>query len=58
MPVLLQLWNIAVALSKVPGAVEGLLDIANAVHARDGDLVRAHAERLATMTAALAANRV
>lgn len=58
MPVLYQLWRVAVALSKIPGAVEALLDVANAARSGKSDMVRAHAERLATITAALAANRV
>lgn len=58
MGVLLQLWRVALALSKVPGALEALLSLANAARAGDAVLVRAHAERLATITAALAANRL
>jgi len=58
MPVLIRLWNIAVSLAQIPGAVEALLDVASAAHAGKPDETRAHAERLATITAALAANRV
>jgi hypothetical protein len=58
MAVLLQLWRVALALGKIPGALEALLAVANAARAGDGALVRAHAERLATITGALAANRL
>jgi hypothetical protein len=54
---LLKLWNAARALLGVPGAVEALTAIANAAKARDAALVRAHAERLATIAAAKSAYR-
>jgi hypothetical protein len=58
MALLLQLWRVAVALGKIPGALEALLGVANAARAGNAALVRAHAERLATITGALAANRL
>lgn len=58
MAVLLQLWSVALALAKIPGALEALLGVAKAARAGDADLVRAHAERLATISGALAANRL
>lgn len=58
MGALLALWRVANELVAVPGAVEALLGIANAARAGDAALVTAHAERLATIAAAKAANRV
>jgi hypothetical protein len=58
MALLLKLWSAARALLGMPGAVESLTAIANAARARDAALVRAHAERLATIAAAKAANRL
>lgn len=58
MALLLKLWNVARTLLGMPGAVEALTAIANAARARDAALVRAHAERLATIAAAKAANRL
>lgn len=58
MPLLIQLWRVVSALGKIPGAVEALLEVANAAKRRDADMVRAHADRLATITAGLAANRL
>jgi hypothetical protein len=57
MGVLLKLWQAANALREWPGAVEALLGIAEAAKQRDANRVRAHAERLATIAAAKAANR-
>lgn len=57
MAILLKIWNVAWSLLKTPGAAESLLAVAEAAKARDAALVRAHAERLATITGAKAANR-
>lgn len=57
MALLLKLWSLGRALAKMPGALEALVGIAGAAQARDAALVRAHAERLATIAAAKAANR-
>lgn len=58
MGVLLKLWQAANALASMPGAIESLLAIAEAAKQRDAARVRAHAERLATIAAAKAANRL
>lgn len=58
MALLAKLWGVAYKLLSTPGAVESLLAIANAAKARDADLVRAHAERLATIAGAKASYRV
>ena len=57
MALLLKLWNVARGLLAMPGAVESLTAIAKAAKDRDAALVRAHAERLATIAGAKAANR-
>lgn len=57
MSLLLKLWNIARELQKL-GLLEGLLGVAEAAKARDGELVKRRAEALAVLAAYKSSYRV
>lgn len=58
MALLVKLLNAGRALAKIPGALEALLGIAEAARDSDAQLVRARAERLATLAAFRASYRL
>lgn len=58
MALLMKLLNVGRALAKIPGALETLLGIAEAARDSDAKLVRARAERLATLAAYRASYRL